>query len=86
MVTKTPMGNMKTMSYNLDHVEQGAPLSALKNGEYFRKIINGRVGKKVYTKGDYDFGIHKYWCDDMDDISRTVLLKGDTWVKVGFTY
>ena len=74
------------MAYDLNHVEQGVPLRTLEKGEYFRKIINGHASQKVYTIDDYDFGIHKYWCNDLDDISRTVLLKGDTWVKVGFTY
>ncbi len=42
--------------------------------------------RKVYRKGDYDRSEHKYACDDEDDISRSIYLKGDALVYVGFDY
>lgn len=58
-------------------------LSDLKRGEFFKRKADAR---KVYRKGDYDRSERKYACDDEDDISRTIYLKGDALVFVGFDY
>lgn len=58
-------------------------LSDLKKGEFFRRKADAR---KVYRKGDYDRAERKFECDDTDDISRSIYLKGDTRVYVGFDY
>ena len=58
-------------------------LSDLKRGEAFKRKADAR---KVYRKGDYDRSERKYACDDEDDISRTIYLKGDALVYVGFDY
>tara|TARA_Y100000114_G_C11678900_1_gene287614 strand:- start:169 stop:360 length:192 start_codon:yes stop_codon:yes gene_type:complete len=42
--------------------------------------------KKVYTRGEYDRSFKKYRIDDWDDISRDMLVDGDTLVWVGFTF
>ena len=58
-------------------------LSDLKRGEAFKRKADAR---KVYRKGDYDRSERKYACDDEDDISRSIYLKGDALVYVGFDY
>lgn len=58
-------------------------LSDLKKGEFFKRKADAR---KVYRKGDYDRTDRKYAGEDESDISRTIYLKGDTLVYVGFDY
>ena len=42
--------------------------------------------KKTYTRGEYDRTYKRFRCDDWDDISRDILLKGDALVWVGFDF
>ncbi len=60
-------------------------LDSLTRGEYLRRKADS---KKTYTRGEYvrDDGLNRYACDDCDDISRSIYLKGSTMVFVGFTY
>lgn len=58
-------------------------LSDLKKGEFFKRKPTARL---VYTKGDYVRSEKKFSCMDEDNISREILLKGDTLVYVGFDY
>ena len=58
-------------------------LSDLKKGEYIKRKADAR---KVYRKGDYIRSEKTFSCMDTDDISREILLKGDTMVYVGFDY
>jgi hypothetical protein len=58
-------------------------LSDLKKGEFFKRKADAR---KVYRKGDYDRSERKYEAMDEDDISRSIYLKGDALVYVGFDY
>jgi len=62
---------------------QAKKLKDVKRGEFIKRTPD--TGK-VYTKGEYDRGFKKYRCDDHDDISRDILLNGNTTVYVGFTY
>jgi len=55
----------------------------LTKGTFFKRKPNAN---KVYTRGDYDREFKKYRCDDWDDISRDILLKGTTVVYIGFTF
>jgi hypothetical protein len=69
-----------------DEYKDGAgfrKLSDLKKGEYIKRKADSR---KVYRKGDYVRSEKKFSCMDTDDISREILLKGDTMVYVGFDY
>ena len=58
-------------------------LSDLKHGEFFKRKADAR---KTYRKGDYDRSERKYEAMDEDDISRSIYLKGDVLVYVGFDY
>ena len=58
-------------------------LKDVKRGEYIKRKPDTN---KVFTKGEYDREFKKYRCDDQDDISRDILLRGNTTVYVGFTY
>mgnify|MGYP003655996161 FL=1 len=42
--------------------------------------------KKTYVRGDYDRRYKKYRLDDWDDISRDIMLPGNTPVYVGFDF
>ena len=58
-------------------------LKDLPRGEFFkRKPTSG----KVYTRGVYDRTVRKYCCDDWDDISRCIELRGTTIVFVDFEF
>jgi len=59
------------------------PISSLRPGAYFKRKADA---KKVYRKGDYDRSERTYAGLDTDDISRSIALKGDTRVYVGFDY
>ena len=76
------------MSYNLDYVEQVVELKELKKGEFFKRyrIRNGKPSQKIYTKGKWEIGYRKFWCDSEEDISEGIFLKSNTLVVVGFTY
>lgn len=55
----------------------------LKRGEFFkRKESSG----KVYMRGEFCRDIKKFECDDFNDISRSIYLRGDTVVFVGFEF
>lgn len=58
-------------------------LKDVKRGDYIKRKPDAN---KVFTKGEYDREFKKYRCDDQDDISRDILLRGNTTVYVGFTY
>lgn len=65
-------------------------LKDVKKGDWIKRSLNTH---RVYTKSDYVRGkdylgrtINKYACDDVEDISREIFLKGDAIVWVGFTY
>lgn len=58
-------------------------LRDVKRGEFIKRKPNAN---KVFTKGEYDREFKKYRCNDQDDISRDILLRGSTIVYVGFTY
>lgn len=52
-------------------------------GDFFRRKSDA---KKTYTRGAYIIGSKFFECNDEDDISRAIYLKGSTVVWVGFTY
>lgn len=60
-------------------------LKSLKQGVEFKRKPDAH---KVYIRGEYtrDMGLNKYQCDDWDDISRCIHLKGDTMVWTGFDW
>jgi len=62
---------------------QAIQLKDVKSGDFIKRKPDA---KKVFTKGDYDRAEKKYWCDDWDDISRGLLLKGTTVVYIGFDF
>jgi|11_taG_2_1085331.scaffolds.fasta_scaffold237749_1 hypothetical protein len=58
-------------------------LKDIKAGEMFwRKETSG----KVYLRGDYCRYEKRYMCDDWDDISRCIWLKGETIVWIDLTF
>jgi hypothetical protein len=84
MVGERPQAKSNPRKY--DESKDGAgyrKLSDLKKGEFFKRKADAR---KVYRKGDYDRTDRKYAGEDESDISRTIYLKGDTMVYVGFDY
>ena len=59
---------------------------ALKNvpaGEFLKRKPDS---KKVYTRGEYDQSFKQYRINDWDDISRDMLVSGNTPVYIGFTF
>ena len=62
---------------------QAVQLKDVKKGELIKRKPDA---KKVFTKGDYCRFDKKYSCDDWDDISRCVMIKGSTIVYIGFDF
>lgn len=58
-------------------------LKDVKKGDFLRRNLKTL---KTYTRGDYDRTYKKYRCDDWGDISRDILLKGNTVVYIGFDF
>lgn len=58
-------------------------LKDLPRGEFFKRKPNAN---KVYVRGEYFRPERKYSCDDWDDISRDILLRGSTIVYTEFTF
>ena len=59
------------------------PLREVPRGAFLRRKADA---KKTYIRGEYDRFYKRFRCDDCDDISRDMLLKGNALVWVGFTY
>jgi hypothetical protein len=62
---------------------QSILLKDVKKGEFIKRKPDA---KKVYTRGEYDRAEKRFTCDDWDDISRAVYLKGSTTVFVDFEF
>ena len=62
---------------------QQVKLKDCKQGEYIMRKPNS---KKVYIKHDYDRSTKRYSLMDTEDINRSIWLKGNTLVFIGFTY
>lgn len=58
-------------------------LKDVPRGEFIKRKADA---KKVYTRGEYDRAEKRFICDDWDDISRAVYLKGSTPVFIGFDF
>ena len=55
------------------------PIKCLKHGTTFSRKTNSR---KTYTRSLYDRELKKFCCNDDDDISRNIYLKGSTLVFI----
>lgn len=52
-------------------------------GDYVKRKTDS---KAVYIKGEYDRSSKAYEMHDTDDINRTIYIKADKVVVIGFTY
>lgn len=68
--------------------EKICTIKEISKGEFFRLVDSkGKVGKKVYLKGEYDRWEKKYLCDDAQDMwGYGKYVKPKQKVFVGFTY
>ena len=62
---------------------QNITIKSAKPGEYIKRKADS---KAIYIKGDYDRTTKSYACVDVEDICRTIYIKSDKVVCVGFTY
>ena len=62
---------------------QAIKLKNVKKGDFIKRKPDA---KKVFTKGEYCRFDKRYQCDDWDNISHCVLLKGETTVYIGFEF
>jgi hypothetical protein len=60
-----------------------ATIRDLPKGEYIRRKHDAAT---TYIRGEYDRSSKRYELRDCDDMNRSIWLKGDTLVTVGFTY
>lgn len=67
--------------------QKGIKLKDVKAGEWFtRKPYEHPTDKQVFIRGKYDQTTKKYMCTYWYDISRSILLKGDTIVYLDFEF
>lgn len=62
---------------------QNITIKSAKLGEYIKRKADS---KAVYIKGAYDRATKSFECQATDDISKTIYIKADKVVHVGFTY
>ena len=87
-MTQPILNLLNEMALDICKMEKEAGLQAVqlkdvKKGEYIKRKPDA---KKVFTKGEYCRFDKKYSCDDWEDISRCIMLKGSTIVYVGFDF
>lgn len=58
-------------------------LRSVKRGDYVKRKADSKI---VYVKGDYDRKSDTFCMSDADDMNRTIQLKADATVFVGFDY
>tara|TARA_R110000868_G_scaffold410144_1_gene697345 strand:- start:888 stop:1226 length:339 start_codon:yes stop_codon:yes gene_type:complete len=58
-------------------------LKTVKSGDYIKRKADS---KAVYIKGDYIRSLKGFECTDVSDINKTIVIKSDKLVFVGFTY
>ncbi len=87
-MTKPNLNLLNEMALDICKMEKEAGLQAVqlkdvKKGDYIKRKPDA---KKVFTKGEYCRFDKKYSCDDWEDISRCIMLKGSTIVYIGFDF
>ena len=87
-MTKPNLNLLNEMALDICKMEKQAGLQAVqlkdvKKGEFIKRKPDA---KKVFTKGEFCRLDKKYSCDDWDDISRCIMLKGSTIVYIGFDF
>ena len=66
-----------------DNEAKPMALKDVKSGDYIKRKIDS---KTVYIKGDYIRSLKGFECTDVEDINKTIVIKSDKLVFVGFTY
>lgn len=59
---------------------------SIKNVKLNEFIKRSLEANKVYRRGSYDRQLKAYECHDVEDISRSIYIKSNKVVFVGFTY
>lgn len=62
---------------------QQVTIKAAAKGEYIKRKADSKI---IYIKGDYDRASRSYCCTDVNDISRSIFIKADKEVFIGFDY
>ena len=62
---------------------QNIIIKSVKPGDYIKRKEDA---KAVYIKGDYIKSLKGFECTDAEDINKTIIIKSDKPVFVGFTY
>ena len=62
-------------------------VKSLKKGEYFKRIIGGKLSNETYTRDDYDRSAKRFAAEKHSDVwGNGILLKGSVLVTTQFTY
>ena len=62
---------------------QNVTIKSVKPGDYIKRKADS---KAVYIKGAYCKASKAFECYDADDINKTIMIKSDKLVFIGFTY
>lgn len=62
---------------------QNITIKAVKSGDYIKRKEDS---KTIYIKGDYIRSLKGFECVDVSDINKTIVIKSDKLVFIGFTY
>jgi hypothetical protein len=62
---------------------QNITIKQVKSGDYIKRKADS---KTVYVRGDYIKALKGFECADVSDMNKTIIIKSDKLVFVGFTY
>lgn len=62
-------------------------LNTLKNGQFFKRVIDGKLSLETYTREDYDRHYKRFICAKHSNLwGDWVMLKSSTLVNTDFDY
>ena len=64
-------------------IMQNVTIKTVKPGDYIKRKADS---KTVYIKGDYIRSLKGFECTDTSDINKSIVIKSDKLVFIGFTY
>jgi hypothetical protein len=75
--------NPDCVTSSKETIMQNITIKNVKPGDYIKRKADA---KSVYIKGAYIKSLKGFECTDADDINKTIVIKSDKTVFVGFTY
>lgn len=75
--------NLVGVTSSKETIMNNVTIKTVKSGDYIKRKADS---KTVYIKGDYIRSLKGFECADTSDINKTIVIKSDKLVFIGFTY